>query len=358
MSDTTFEDAAWRPYPKIPARARSGAPGSREWTAAEKVHGAHFAVVCDGAGVRAAKRREFLDGEALDGFFGVSRIWPATSVAAARLASAVRSRWGEEAVVTVYGELAGGRYPHPDVPAVVGAEPVQTGVWYAPDLRWLPFDATVETADGRWWIADRDLRAAAAAAGLTCVPLLGHGPLNVLQELPVAFPSRVPTLFGLPELAENLAEGYVLKPAGEWRETGETGETGAAGAAGAAARPVVKVKQQAFAEDERYDGARPYLPPPQGAAGVPAWLLVQASALLTPARAAAAVSKLGPHTPEDVVAAEITGDVAEELAEAVGGLDGDVLRALEAALGPGARSLAAFDTEDRRPPAGPHRAAR
>ncbi|MFJ2865429.1 RNA ligase family protein [Kitasatospora sp. NPDC087314] len=337
MSDTTFDDAALRPYPKIPARTRPGAPGSREWTAAEKVHGAHFAVVCDGAGaVRAAKRRELLDGEALDGFFGVSRIWPVISVAAARLASAVRGGWGDEAVVTVYGELAGGSYPHPDVPAVAGVEPVQTGVWYAPDLRWLPFDATVETADGRWWIADRDLRAAAAAAGLTCVPLLGHGPLNVLQELPVVFPSRVPALFGLPEPADNLAEGYVLKPAGEWRETG------------AAVRPVLKVKQQAFAEDERYDGARPYLVPPQGAAGVPAWLLVQASALLTPARAAAAVSKLGPRTPEDVVAAEITRDVAEELAEAVGGLDGDVLRALEGALGPGARTLAAFDAGDRR----------
>ncbi|HJD82069.1 RNA ligase family protein [Kitasatospora aureofaciens] len=327
--------AELKPYPKIPARSRSGAPGSREWTAAEKVHGAHFAVVCQGASVRPAKRRDLLDDEELDAFFGVSRIWPQLLVAARRFAAALRATRGESAVVTVYGELAGGRYPHPGVPAVPGAEPVQTGVWYAPGLRWLPFDATVETAAGRCWIADRELRSAASAAGLTCVPLLGHGALKTLQELPVAFPSRVPALLGLPELPDNLAEGYVLKPAGEWHESD-------------AARPVVKVKQRAFAEDDRYDGARPYLPPPEGAAGVPAWLLVQASALLTPARAAAAVSKLGPRAGTDAVAAEVAHDVADELSEALGGLEPSTLTALRHALRPAALSLAAFDAADRR----------
>ncbi|MGA5822453.1 RNA ligase family protein [Kitasatospora sp. NPDC094028] len=339
------------PYPKVPAKGRPDAPGSREWIAAEKVHGAHFAVLCEpGGAVRPAKRRELLGDEGLDGFFGVSRIWPRLAVTAARLAAAVRADPAHRAAgatVTVYGELAGGRYPHPDVPAEDGVDPVQTGVWYAPGLHWLPFDATVETPEGRWWIADRALRAATAAAGLTAVPLLGRGPLTTLQQLPVAYPSRVPALLGLPELPDNHAEGYVLKPAGEWRETGAAEAAGVAGATGAAARPLRKVKQRAFAEDERYDGARPYLVPPQGAAGVPGWLLARASALLTPARAAAAVSKLGPRTPLDAVAAEIAADAAAELAEALGGLDDATEAALRGALGPGARSLAAFDAEDR-----------
>ncbi|MDW8807078.1 RNA ligase family protein [Streptomyces scabiei] len=309
--------------------------GVREWIAVEKVHGAHFAAVCDHTGVHPAKRRELLSDDALDGFFGVSRIWPELSVAAARFASALRSAWDDAAVVTVYGELAGGCYPHSDVPAVAGAEPVQTGVWYAPDLHWLPFDATVETAGGLCWISDRALREAAATAGLTCAPALGRGVLNRLQELPCAFPTRVPDLFQLPELMDNLAEGYVLKPAGEWHE------------AGPGTRPLAKVKQKAFAEDERFDGARPYLPPPQGAAGVPAWLLVHASALLTPARAAAATSKLGPSTLVEAVAEEIARDVTEELAEALGGLPDALLDTLEQALRPGARSLAVFDAEDR-----------
>ncbi|GGV89112.1 hypothetical protein GCM10015535_42050 [Streptomyces gelaticus] len=340
MSDTASAGSALRPYPKISARERLGLSGAREWIAAEKVHGAHFAVVCDDTGAHPAKRRELLGDEALDDFFGVSRIWPTLSVAAARFASATRSAWGEAAVVTIYGELAGGRYPHPDVPGVAGTEPVQTGVWYAPNLDWLPFDASVENDEGRWWISDRALRESAAAAGLTCVPVVAYGALNRLQELPCAFPTKVPALFGLPELVDNLAEGYVLKPAGEWQEVGP---------AGIGIRPVVKVKQKAFAEDERFDGARPYLAPPQGAAGVPAWLLVQASALLTPARAAAAVSKLGPHAPADAVAEEITRDVTEELSEALGGMEESLLHALGQALRPGVHSLAAFDAEDRRP---------
>lgn len=273
MLDAASAGPALRPYPKISARGGLGVSGVREWVAVEKVHGAHFAVVCDGTGVRPAKRRELLGDDALDGFFGVSRIWPVLSVAAARFASALHSSWGDAAMVTIYGELAGGSYPHPDVPAIAGAEPVQTGVWYAPGLQWLPFDASVETAEGRCWISDRALRDAAAAAGLVCPPALGNGALNKLQELPCTFPTRVPALFELPELADNLAEGYVLKPADEWPETK---------AACTGIRPVVKVKQKSFAEDERFDGARPYLPPPQGAAGVPAWLLAQASALLTP----------------------------------------------------------------------------
>ncbi|GLY67553.1 hypothetical protein Atai01_41720 [Amycolatopsis taiwanensis] len=228
----------------------------------------------------------------------------------------------------------------PCVPVVAGAEPVQTGVWYVPGLHWLPFDASVEGPEGRCWISDRALREAAADAGLSCPPALGHGALNKLQELPCAFPTRVPALFGLPELVDNLAEGYVLKPAGEWPE---------ADSANVDMRPVVKVKQKSFAEDERFDGARPYLPPLPGAAGVPAWLLAHASALLTPARAAAVVSKLGPRSPVDAVAEEITRDISEELAEALGGMEDALLHPLVRALLPGAHSLAVFDAKDRRP---------
>jgi Rnl2 family RNA ligase len=310
------------------------------WIAVEKVHGAHFAVVCDRTGVHPAKRRELLGDDVLDGFFGISRIWPGLSVAAARFAAALRGIRDDAEAVTIYGELAGGCYPHPDVPAVPGVEPVQTGVWYAPDLHWLLFDCSVETAEGRCWLSDRALRESADEAGLTCAPALTRGALTRLQELPSAFPSRVPAIFGLPELTDNLAEGYVLKPAGEWRED----------PAGGDGRPVVKVKQKAFAEDERFNGSRPYLAPPEGAAGVPAWLLVQASALLTPTRAAAAVSKLGPRTPADTVAEEITRDVSEEMDEALGGLEDTLLHALNRALRPGALSLAAFDAADRQSP--------
>ncbi|MFI1379926.1 RNA ligase family protein [Embleya sp. NPDC020886] len=342
MPEAASHGSVWNPYPKISAKAQLGMTGGREWLAQEKVHGAHFAVVCDGLGIRPAKRRELLSDDLLDDFFGVSRIWPGLSVAAARFATALRSGSGDTAVVTIYGELAGGHYPHPDVPADSAVEPVQTGVWYTPNLTWLLFDTTVETDNGRCWISDRALRAAAAGAGLHCVPTLAHGSLNSLQQLPRAYPSLVPGLFGLPALVGNLAEGYVLKPAGDWWERSD------AGTKAPCARPVAKVKQDGFAEDERFAGSRPYLAPPEGAAGVPGWLLVQAAALLTPTRAAAAVSKLGPRAPADAVVEEITCDAAQEIADALGGLPDADLRTLARALEPGARALTRFDADERR----------
>ncbi|NUR26379.1 MAG: hypothetical protein HOV83_11115 [Catenulispora sp.] len=331
---------ALQPYPKMASKGKGDTPATRAWVATEKVHGAHFALVCDVAGVRAAKRRELLGEDDLDGFFGVSRIWPTLSVAGARCAAALRGAAagiqpdaGPGVIVTLYGELAGGRYPHPDV-LPGSSQPVQTGVWYAPDLFWLLFDAQVAVGERRWWVAEKELRKAAEEAGLTAVPVLARGSLTQVRELPAAFPSRVPALFGLPEIEGNLAEGYVLKPAAEWDAVADT-------------RPMLKVKQKAFAEDERFAGAQPFLAPPEGAAGVPAWLVVQAAALLTPTRAAAAVSKLGPDTALETVAEEIARDAVEEVAEELGGLEDAQGRALSEALLPGARTLAAFDAEDR-----------
>ncbi|OLZ53054.1 hypothetical protein AVW11_31265 [Streptomyces amritsarensis] len=328
----------WSPYPKIPANARLGEARGRMWVAHEKIHGANFAVVCDAAGAHPAKRRELLDDGGLDDFFGVGRIWPALAVAATRCAQNLREAAdaAPSAVVTLYGELAGGHYPHPDVPAVPGAAAVQTGVWYTPDLVWLPFDATVADEDGLRWVGDRTLRAAAGSAGLHCVPLLAEGPLARLQDLPALFPTRLPGLLGLPTLPDNLAEGLVVKPAEESRGP---------------ARPMAKSKQPAFAEDERFDGARPYQAPPEGAAGVPGWLLAHGTGLLTPARAASAVSKLGPRTPPGDLAREIARDATDEAADALGGLDDATRRALEDSLRAGALTLARFDASDRHAPA-------
>lgn len=332
-----------RPYPKMASKGKGDTPAAREWVATEKVHGAHFALGCtfnrssNVFEVRPAKRREVLEEDELDGFFGVSRIWPSLSVAAARCAAQLcAAADGGDAVVTLYGELAGGRYPHPDAAEVEGAQPVQTGVWYAPGLFWLLFDAYVTVGERQWWVAERELRAAAEAAGLLSVPVLARGPLKQLQDMPAAFASRVPGLFGLPEVEHNLAEGYVLKPAVAWEEGGQS-----------PARPILKMKQKAFAEDERFAGARPYIAPPKGAAGAPAWLVVQASALLTPTRAAAAVSKLGPGNAVEVVAGEIAKDAVEDIAEELGGLDPGQCKGLTDALMPGARTLAAFDAADR-----------
>ncbi|MCU7826029.1 RNA ligase family protein [Kitasatospora sp. DSM 101779] len=328
-----MSESVFAPYPKIPERAALSRSAVRRWTATEKVHGAHLALLCEGGTVRPAKRRELLEGDALDGFFGLARIWPGLAVAAARAAGALREEYRTPGRVVLYGELFGGRYPHPAVPPEDGAQAVQTGVWYAPGLHWSVFDAVVEVRGERWWAGDAVLRRAAAAAALPCAPLLAEGPLVRLQQLPAAFPSLVPAGFDLPPLAANLAEGYVLKPAEDVPVE--------------AGRPVLKVKQAGFAEDARYGGARPYAVPAGGAAGVPGWLVEQAAALRTPARAASAVSKLGPAAGPAEVAAEIARDTVEDLADRLGGLPAAQASRLTACLHPAALHLARLDATGR-----------
>ncbi|WP_170991089.1 RNA ligase family protein [Herbidospora galbida] len=164
----------------------------------------------DGGTTRPAGRRGVLEEERFEAFFGVTRLWPVLATAAAAAARAVQ---GES---VLYGELAGGGYPHPDVASVDGVGPVQTGVWYSPDLVWLTFDGAVRSGSGVRWLGRDELGALVESVGLSLVPLVGRGRRTEVLELPVDFDSLVPRTLGLPELAGNRAEGYVVKPAGSW----------------------------------------------------------------------------------------------------------------------------------------------
>ncbi|WP_067812777.1 RNA ligase family protein [Actinomadura kijaniata] len=306
-------------YPKIPQRFGDGPLPGGTWVAEEKVHGAHLALVSDGRTARAAGRRGLLDEERLETFFGVTRLWPVLATAAAAAAREV----GQD--VVLYGELAGGGYPHPQIAPVEGIGPVQTGVWYSPDLVWLAFDGAVGTR----WMSRAELTDLMSCVGLQCVPLLGQGPRQQLRELAVDFPTRVPGALGLPELPGNRAEGYVLKPAGPWDTR-------------RGPRPVLKVKHPDFAEDARYNGARPFVPPPGGVTGVPPWLLAAAVERLTPPRVDAARSKLGPAADTAVLADEVVADLLADLDDDLGGLPEPDRQRLAAALAPAARRLAAL----------------
>lgn len=196
-----------RPYPKVGTGAPDGARAAREWVSTEKVHGANLVVATDGACCRIGKRKAWLDeGEP---FFGWQLLRPALEVAARE----VHRELGGDGVVRVYGELYGGAYPHPEVQPVPGVSAIQTGVWYAPEVRFAVFDILLERdddADGVM-LSHRELEALAPAAGLDLVPLLGRGTRADLDAMPVRYPSRVAAALGLPEIAGNFAEGFVLK---------------------------------------------------------------------------------------------------------------------------------------------------
>ena len=96
-----------------------------DWVVTEKIHGANFSVSTDGSEVRFAKRKEFLPpGE---DFFDYQSLKDKLENQAKEIFQILRTERTALQKVTIYGELFGGEYPHPDVPAIPYLQALQTG---------------------------------------------------------------------------------------------------------------------------------------------------------------------------------------------------------------------------------------
>ncbi|MBL8937362.1 MAG: RNA ligase [Archangium sp.] len=248
--------------------------------ATEKVHGAQL-VIEAGRAVRFGKRKAWLaDAEP---FFG----WQLLRAALTESASMIRSSLGEDAIL--YGELFGGAYPHPDVAPVPGLQAVQTGVWYSPHLHWALFDVRV----GDSFLAHDAVDRLAAEANVMRVPFVAKGTVAELESLPTRAPTRIPSALGLPPLADNFAEGLVIKPLAARAVTD----------AAPLKRKIAEFSEGRFDESAAFHDV--------GALGLEA-LWAHAQRCFTPGRLASARSKVG--TDAAAVREEIVFDVLLDLA--------------------------------------------
>lgn len=262
-----------RAFPKLPTSLADSPGSGPRWVATEKIHGAQLVVATDGEQVWFGKRKAWLAAE--DPFFG----WQLLRNELELAARACHAELGC-AQLYIYGELFGGHYPHADVASLPGISAVQTGIWYAPDLRFAAFDMLVfdtepePDTDSGVFLAHTQLEELAANAELPSVPVLGWGTRRELAALPVRYPSHVPERLGLPPLADNLAEGYVLKPDATLppRE-----------------RTVVKHKIAEF-DENRFDESMPFDANVHLSVGE---LLRWATVMVNPMRIASARSKVG-----------------------------------------------------------------
>ena len=206
----------WARYPKIAENTSKFSGVDGEWVATEKVHGANFSVIVSDDAVAFASRGHILaDG---DNFFGYRSIAEHIT----RSAILVRERLitmgtaESEHSIVVYGELAGGLYPHADT-AQIGTIPVQRGCYYAPGLVFIAFDVALgsDAVEALRFLDFDDARAVATTCGLTFAEPLSRGTLAQCLAQPVRFVSRIPASLGLPLLADNWAEGVVIRPVRE-----------------------------------------------------------------------------------------------------------------------------------------------
>lgn len=295
----------FRPYPKILRRPDLPPPGG-PWVATEKIHGANFVVGLDHDAppadrVRFGKRRAWLAPE--EPFFG----WQLLAGTLAERVKALAADLGAPRLY-LWGELCGGHYP--GAPALPGLSAVQTGVWYAPDLRWVVFDALIpdgapeeqpegqgsegqgqEPEDSGTFLAFSALEEAAARAGLEVAPAVGRGSRQEVEAIPADGLTALPARYGLPPLAGNRREGLVLRPDR---------------AMAAGERPVSKKKIADF-DELRFQEAEAWSPGWLEAREFHGW----AQLLVNPARIAGARSKVGADP--EVVAGEVALDVLLDL---------------------------------------------
>lgn len=266
-------------YPKIIERIDALGLDERQmratragrYVAREKIHGANFALHTDGASVRASRRKRWLTEDEHEACFHCGALLRSLREPVLAVYRALGVRDAQR--VVVFGELFGGRYPHPRVAADPRYSAVQTGVWYAPSLAFAVFDvAIVGEGDALAFVGADEVDALCAAASMMAAPVVARGRLSDVLAVTLPFATRVPAMLGLPALEDNLAEGVVI-----------TAAQRPSRALLAAPRLVIKRKIDRFAEDERFGLAQP-----------PARAAPYASlfARVTPARVAAAWSKI------------------------------------------------------------------
>jgi Rnl2 family RNA ligase len=282
------------------------------WVVTEKIHGANFVILTDGSEVAFAKRKALLAPD--EEFFGYQILSSRLKESAAALFGTLRREHSDLTTLTIYGELFGGAYPHPSVPADSRVEAIQTGIWYSPTIEYCVFDLAVVCGDEprRYLDFDVAMSKAAAAGFFASEPLL-TGACEKALAYPLGFESTIPARLGLPPLPEsNKAEGVVIKPL-------RAGDAFGCGAG----RPVLKRKTPEFAEDSRFQEARKWTK----VVG-PAWAEEQSALSLLQEeiggwlclpRLHNALSKIGRVRPGDTARShELAETLAQDILEEIG----------------------------------------
>lgn len=171
------------------------------WTVSEKVHGANFSFYCNGDEVRVAKRSGFTDG----GFYDCQDVIDKYAPKVMELFNVIGIKNKDEIVVR--GELFGGHYPHPDLERK-GMKSVQKGVHYCNRKEFVAFDLMINGLYAHKIQAFALIRA-------VDIPFTGsifNGTFQECLDFNPKFNSRIPKMFGMPELEDNICEGVVIEP--------------------------------------------------------------------------------------------------------------------------------------------------
>lgn len=253
-----------------------------DWVVTEKVHGANFSFVYEDSTLKFAKRKEYLDWA--DDFFDFQTVVQRIEEKVLQLFEKLSLDISAQKYI-LYGELFGGEYPHPEVEQNPGFQAVQTGVYYKPTIDFCAFDIAFgvgEEGDKEYLDYETSKDYLEEFQLFYAQPLF-IGKMNEAITFDTRINSTLPTQFDLPPLGDNLIEGIVVKPYQALSENFSK------------TRPILKIKNPEFEEQEKYHQAEKWsFRGKINALTVELdFLLKEMQMYVTPKRLESAISKVG-----------------------------------------------------------------
>jgi Rnl2 family RNA ligase len=176
----------------------------------EKVHGANCCFVTDGKEVHFAKRTGLM--ESGEKFYNYEELLTRYTERMIRLYSRVKKKYPDSENILIYGEMFGGKYPHPDVRNDSGVMCIQKGIFYCPVHEFYGFDIYVHgTEDGRY-LPVYESNELFEEGRFLYAKTLFEGTIDECLAYPNAFQSHIAEWLGLPPIEDNICEGIVIRP--------------------------------------------------------------------------------------------------------------------------------------------------
>lgn len=185
-------------------------PSDLKYAVQEKVHGANASFLCDGNDIKFAKRTALI--EADEQFYGYADVLAHYQDKILALTKDVMGKYPDTTQVSIFGELFGGDYPHPDVPAIRNMVPVQKGVYYCPGHDFYGFDIYVVNGNEGFFLPVEETDALFEKHGFFYAKTLFTGTLDECLAYQNAFITHIPEWLGLPPVEDNICEGIVIRP--------------------------------------------------------------------------------------------------------------------------------------------------
>jgi len=181
--------------------------GNQEYLVQEKVHGANLSFITNGQQILSAKRTELiLDNE---DFYNSRLVLEKYKDKILALYVDLANQF-QVNTVTIFGEVFGGGYPHPDIPKNDIAKLVQRGIYYSPSNEFYAFDIML---DNERYLDTETANVLFEKHKFVYAKTLFKGSLSDCLAYPNAFKTNIPREYNLPELDGNICEGIVIRSA-------------------------------------------------------------------------------------------------------------------------------------------------